>query len=139
MKTNPRTENQVTLEWGSTVQPVKMECGCGYVLRWGLPCRHVLAVCESTNTLDRSLTLTPESFRLENYRSTAYTPALKIVLPTWGQLTRDKTRCDPPRVKQAGAPTKGRPRKKRIPGVGDYASSSKYNTAIAAPAPSSTT
>lgn len=113
-----------------------------HVLVWQLLKRapNVGCLCSGfagTKTLDRSLTLVPDSFRLDNYRAVAYTPAYKIVLPCWQQLDLNTTRQEPPMVKQAGAPKKGRRRKKRIPGIGEYASSSKYNTATRTPATSS--
>ena len=84
----------------------------------------------ATKKLHEARTLIGNDFKLVNYRAIAFTPSLAIEKPVWSQLTRDTTRKEPLQVKQAGRPKKGRKKMKRVASVGEFATSSKYNTPL---------
>ena len=46
LTSDSRYENGVRLTWGQGNGTSSMTCTCGYLARWGKPCRHIIAVCE---------------------------------------------------------------------------------------------
>lgn len=85
----------------------------------------------ATKTLHRATGLAGEDFKLEKYRSLAYTPELAVNVPIWSQLRKDSSKLQPKRVPKAGRPaTPARKKAKLSPSLGDNASSPMCNTAV---------
>lgn len=86
------------------VDPVLATCANSWCILLLLP------LCVDSNrpsTLNASLTLFADGFKLNAYQAVASLEDWVIILPTWGQLEADSTRVESRLVKGSGAPKKG--------------------------------